>query len=319
MTRALRLTARAAILIALVLPAGDRPAAQTAASAPQQAAAFVCPMHPDVRSTAPGKCSICGMALINADPLAAREYLMDIRTAPTAVLPGQPFRLLLTVRDPDSKSVVALFDEVHEKRFHLFVISQDLDHYAHVHPEQQLDGSWALDVAVPEAGYYKIYGDFLPTGGTPQVIARALVTAGFTGDLASSGATLTPDRSLRKTVGSMSVALELPSNSLVAGREEKFVYHITDASTGVPVNDIEPYLGAWGHSLVMSEDTSHFVHAHPIELLPEEGMPAQGGPTLTFKALLPAPGRYRIWTQIQRGGEVETAVFTVAAASPTAQ
>ncbi len=36
-------------------PPGPGPAAQ--------AAAYVCPMHPQVTSNAPGNCSICGMAL----------------------------------------------------------------------------------------------------------------------------------------------------------------------------------------------------------------------------------------------------------------
>lgn len=44
----------------------------------------------------------------------------------------------------------------------------------------------------------------------------------------------------------------------------------------------------------------------------------EGGPDLTFDALLPKPGRYRIWTQFQRGGEVSTASFTVEAAAAPA-
>ena len=96
------------------------------------------------------------------------------------------------------------------------------------------------------------------------------------------------------------MALELPPAGLVAGREETFVYRIADARTGDPVTDIEPYLGAWGHSVIMSEDTSSLVHAHPVELLPENNRIAGGGPALTFKALMPKPGTYRVWTQLKR-------------------
>ena len=230
--------------------------------------------------------------------------------------PGRPVRMTLTVRDVDTNAIVRDFTVVHEKRFHLFVLSQDLTHYEHVHPDPQPDGSFALDVTLPEAGSYRLFADFLPEGGTPQVISHTLATQGSTGHPFST-ARLVPDTELRKTVGSMAVQLTLPAGGLAAGREERFAYQVTDARTGQPVRDIEPYLGAWGHSLIMSEDLEHYVHAHPLESGTDQPG-AQGGPSLTFKATLPQAGRYRIWTQIKRGGEVSTAVFTVsAAASPS--
>jgi hypothetical protein len=278
--------------------------------------AYVCPMHSDIRTADPGTCRRCGMVLVPIDPLDVREYILDVETTPSPVVHGRPFQLRLSVRDPDTRDVVRDFAVVHEKRFHLFVISQDLEHYDHVHPQQQMDGTWTLDVTVPRAGFYKLYADFLPDGGTPQIIPRPLVTGGYAGDLASAGAHLVPDRDLVRTVASMQVELTLPHGGLKAGREEKLFYTLTDAATGAPVTDVEPYLGAWGHSLVMSEDAQQFIHAHPIETLPETAGTG-GGPRLTFKALLPKPGNYRVWTQIKRRGEVSTAMFTVAAASPS--
>lgn len=276
---------------------------------------FYCPMHPDIRSTAAGTCSRCGMKLVPGDPLDAREYLVDMMATPTAVRPGSHVRLTFTVRHPDTRAVVHNFATVHEKQFHLFVVSHDLDYYDHVHPDMQADGSWTIDVTVPKAGYYKLFSDFLPIGGTPQVVPRLLV-AGDPGDLAAARAHLPSDDGLEKTAGSMDVALSLPADGLVAGRDEKLHYHIVDAKTGQPVTNLEPYLAAYGHTLVLSEDTMEYVHAHPVELLPEKIDTAAGGPDLTFKALLPKPGRYRLWTQLKRGGVITTARFTVTAASP---
>lgn len=313
-----RIVLQTALILALAIT-GVTAHLEMAASTPNQAIQLpthVCPMHPDVRTAGPGKCARCGMVLVPIDPLDVRDYRLEVKTTPSPIAAGHPFKLRLVVRDPDTKEVVREFATVHEKRFHLFVLSQDLEHYDHVHPEQQADGSWTLDTSVPRQGFYKLYADFLPDGGTPQVIPRSLVTGGFTADLATSGARLTPDRQLTKTFGRMRVQLTLPAAGLAAGREEKFTYSLSDASTGAPISDVEPYLGAWGHSLVMSEDTEHFVHAHPLEALPEKGE-SGGGPQLTFKALLPKPGNYRVWTQIKRGGEVTTAVFTIAAPSST--
>lgn len=299
------------VLLALVLSA---PAATIRAQAPT----YFCPMHAHVRLHGPGPCPLCRMPLVPADALDVRDYRLEMTAAPQPPVAGQPFRLRLAVRHPDTGDLVRDFAIVHERPYHLFVISHDLEHYAHVHPEPENDGAFALDVTLPRAGYYKVFSDFLPAGGTPQVIGRSLATRGFSGDLASTAARLVPDRILTKAAGGVSLELQLPGDGLMAGRDEKFVHRLTDASTGAPVRDLEPYLGAWGHSLIMSEDTLSVVHAHPIELLPE-GATTGGGPTLTFMGLLPKAGRYRIWTQIKRRGEVFTVQFTVAVASSTAR
>jgi hypothetical protein len=262
-------------------------------------------MHPDVRSTAGGTCSICSMTLVPAAAGDAPVYDLDVRTGEEPVVPGRPFTLELTVREPETGTIIERFAEVHERQFHLFVISEDLEFYSHVHPSQRQDGSWALDLTLPKRGRYRVFADFRPVGGAPQVIARPLMTDGTAPDTMMP-VKLTPDRELRQRAGGMTVALELPGGRPVAGTEQKFSYRLTDAATGAPVRDLEPYLGAWGHSLLLSEDMTQFVHAHPVESLA-----AGGGPALTFKAVLPAPGTYRIWTQLKRRGELATAVFTV--------
>jgi hypothetical protein len=294
-----------AVAAGTTAPAG----AQTA-----EQAVYVCPMHPEIAATAPGVCPKCGMALVKSDPLDA-DYAISVEAIPPAPRAVEKVRLRFTVTHPTSGALVRDFAVVHEKPFHLFVVSQNLQDYQHVHPEPQPDGSLAVDLSLARPGYYKLYADFLPLGGRPQVLPEVLVTADTASDLASSGARLVPD-TRPKTSGSVTARLDLPTAGLVAGRDEKLVFHVTDAATGAGVNDLQPYLGAFGHTLVMSEDTLHYVHAHPTEALPEGVAEPRGGPDLTFKALLPRPGRYRIWTQLKRAGVVSTVSFTVEAASP---
>lgn len=276
-----------------------------------QAGVLACPMHPDIRSRTAGTCRVCGMTLVPVESAAAAEYDVEIAT-PRGITAGRPFELRLVVRDRRTRAVVQDFAVVHEKRFHMFVIGTDLAHYDHIHPEQQADGSWTVDVTLPRSGRYRIYSDFLPAGGTPQVDNQPLVTSDVDVDDGSfAEGRLVPDRRLNHVVGNLSVTLELPAGKLLAGREETFVYTLADARTGRPVDDVEPYLGAWGHSLAVSENMSTVVHAHPVEHVPASRPTAFGGPTLTFKAALPVAGMYRIWTQIKRRGEISTAVFTV--------
>ena len=81
-------------------------------------------------------------------------------------------------------------------------------------------------------------------------------------------------------------------------------FSFTDALTGRPVTDLEPYLGAPAHMLVVRADLADAIHAHPEEV-------ATGGPTVSFHPLLPAEGAYKVWIQVQRRGRVITVPFVL--------
>jgi hypothetical protein len=274
------------------------------------AAIYFCPMHPEIIDKVASVCSRCGMKLVPGDPWNEREYLLDVRVDPPAPRPGTRVRFRIMVLHPDSKAPIRDFAIVHDKRFHLFMVSQDLEDFAHIHPDQEGDGSWTIEHSLARPGYYRMYADFLPVGGTPQVLARTLATSAHDGDLSKGVPRLSPDRNMVKSADGTTVNLAvLPSSEIVAGRTVKLQYHLT--RNGTPVTDLEPYLAAWGHTLVLSEDGLEYVHAHPIEYLRADATDVRGGPTVTFDATFPKPGRYRLWTQFKRHGAVSTVSFTV--------
>jgi hypothetical protein len=286
-------------------------AAAQQSSAPPGTTAWFCPMHPEVTAAeAGGRCRKCGMALVAGDPFDTREYSLEVTTAPAAVKAGVPVTLHLTVRHPGTNAVITGYEVVHEKRFHLFVVSRDMEFFQHIHPEQLPDGTWTIQVTLPKPGDYQILSDFLPTGGSPQFIGRTLETVDFAGDLESEIPHLRPDVDVTKTVGSVTAHVDLEPSTLVEGQFGHLAFTLTDAKTGRPITDLQPYLGAFGHALILSEDMRDYVHSHPFEDL--DGV-AKGfsGPTVTFEAYMPKAGRYRAWSQFQRNGEVVTIPFTI--------
>lgn len=272
--------------------------------------AFFCPMHPEVTAADGGRCRKCGMALVAGDPYDTREYDVEFSTAPRAVKAGVPITIVLTVRHPGSGVSIRNFEVVHEKRYHLFVVSRDMEVFEHIHPEQQPDGRWAIEMTLPKPGYYQLLSDFLPTGGSPQFIGRTLVTTGFAGDLQSQAAQLEPDTVSSKTVGSITAHVQLEPSILVAGQYGHLAFTLTDAATGTPVTDLQPYLGAFGHMLILSEDMRDYVHSHPFESPDSDIAKGFGGPDVTFEGYLPRAGRYRAWSQFLRKGVVITVPFT---------
>ena len=90
---------------------------------------FQCPMDPDVRSNIEGVCPRCGMKLRAGIPEPI-EFPMDLKITPS----GVKVQLEFSVLDPENSKLIQHFQIVHEKLFHMFVISHDLRFFVHDHP-----------------------------------------------------------------------------------------------------------------------------------------------------------------------------------------
>jgi Heavy metal binding domain len=253
---------------------------------------FFCPMDLDVRSNTPGSCPRCGMALVAGLP-EPRDYDLDLQLTPRIPRAGETTTLRFTIRDPWEGHVVSDFEIMHEKLIHTFVVSQDLEYFAHVHPTQTSDGSFLLDVDFPQPGLYQVLGDFYPVGGTPQLVTHSVIVPG--GEL--EPATLEPDYT--RPVEAENITVRLVTNPAVplAGQEAELYFTIT------PEEGLEKYIGAWGHMLAVSDDMIDTIHGHPFI--------ADGSGEMLFHLLFPRARTYRVWVQFQRNGVVNTVQFDI--------
>ncbi len=261
----------------------------------QQAIEFTCPMDRDVRSATPGKCPRCGMTLV-ADLPEPIEYPVELRVTPARIPSGAPISLEFRVSDPATGAPVKRFEVVHEKLFHLFVVSQDLAYFAHVHPAMGGDGVFRLETTLPKAGTYRLLADFYPTGGTPQLTPKTITTAGYTAPLEAGIPKLAADLAAKRGEN-LTAELRLDPPEPIAGKKTMLFVHLT------PADGLEPYIGAWAHLLAVSWDMVDTIHDHPFI--------ADGGPEMQFNLFFPREGAYRVWIQFQRQGVVNTVAFTI--------
>jgi len=253
-------------------------------------AQFYCPMHPDQQSDVPAACGICAMRMVKMPPARFDTYPVDLRVTSTT----GGVRLRLAVRDPRTRATVRRFTLVHERPLHLFLVGDGLEFFAHEHPLQQPDGVFMIDVALAKPGPYMAIAEFLPEGGTPQTFQQMFTT----GEAFTSPPVL-PIDTAAKTVDGTRVSID--ASQVKAGESRPLVVRIDDASSGAAVTDLQPYLGAAAHLLVVPVDLTEAVHGHPDEQFREPG--------ITFTPLLPRAGRYKAWVQFQRAGRVSTASF----------
>jgi hypothetical protein len=109
------------------------------------------------------------------DPI---EYHLDLTVNPRPLRAGQKAQLQFEIHDPWKLRPVTNFQVVHERLFHLFVVSQDLQVFVHDHPTLGPDGRFYYDYTFPKGGMYRLLGDFFPDGATPQLISKTVFVSG---------------------------------------------------------------------------------------------------------------------------------------------
>jgi hypothetical protein len=220
------------------------------------------------------------------------EYPLELGVTPRAPKAGHPVDLTFQVKDPRTGAPVTRFETVHEKLFHMFIVSQDLDYFVHEHPAALTNGKFRYDGRLPKPSMYRVLADFCPTGGTPQLTVKTIFTRGATLQPPHLSADLSP-----KHTENMDVELVTEPAEPLAGFKTMLFFRVK------PADGIEQYLGAWGHMLAASDDLIDLIHTHPFL--------ADGRPQIQFNVIFPRARMYRLWVQFQRKGVVNTAVFTI--------
>jgi P-type Cu+ transporter len=268
-----------------------------------------------VQSTGmPMRPAMSEMMTAEIPPTEAHDVGLDVQLdVPDTTRAGVPTRVTATVVDAESGEPVSDLNRSHEAWMHLIATREDLGSFAHVHPEPTgSPGELAVDITFPTGGTYIVNTEFRQRGEMNDVHQRQLVTVTGTApdpvQLAAGPRTTVVD----------GVQIELGGDAVVGERSDVH-FAFTDATTGEPIDDLQPFLAAAGHVVVMRADGATFAHEH-AEVEDEDGRPIFAtpgqdfGPELDVHAEFDTPGIYQIWGQFRlANGDVITVPFTVEA------
>lgn len=165
---------------------------------------------------------------------------------------------------------------------HLIVVRRDLRRFQHLHPTQDASGTWSARVTLPDAGVYQAVADF-QSAGSRRTVAVDLFAAGRFEPLAL------PAQATTASADGYDVAL----------REDAGRLRFTVSRDGTPVGDLQPYLGAQGHLVMLRAGDLAYQHVHPLATQ-----------ALAFDSAGAAPGRYRLFLQFRHEDRVHTVAFT---------
>jgi hypothetical protein len=186
------------------------------------------------------------------------------------------------------------FEYVHERPIHFLIVSSGLADFDHIHPELVAGDGYEVAHTFAHGGAYRLWADFSLPGEAPRVESWDVIVDGPLGKgQTPAGTSLRAELIARKP---LRTGEDIPITLKLSGADEK----------------LEPYLGAWAHVIIVSEDLSSFAHAHPIDATPAAIHTHVLGPTpseINIVTSFPRPGLYKLWAQFQWSGQVVTLPF----------
>ncbi|HEX5218073.1 MAG TPA: hypothetical protein VFZ59_00775 [Verrucomicrobiae bacterium] len=225
----------------------------------------------------------------------------------------------------------------HGQLMHLFLIRQQGDAFAHLHPARDSkSGTFSTHLPALPAGEYQLYADITHESGFSQTLTNLLKLSAATGG--SSEIFASPDDSLTLAAPQSLSKTNLPGGFVLtptfsppfsANKEITLAFNlVTDAGAPAPV---EPYLGMYGHLVIQHADGTVFTHLHPLGsismasqrrfaerehagYLANQSLDLLCSPAstaLSFPYAFPKPGPYRLWLQTKLQGQIRTVAYQV--------
>jgi hypothetical protein len=277
------------------------PPAPTAAAGHGDHGAASAPPHDDT-GAAPHQHNADGTVTQVAGTGAAAESVggLAVTSAGLTLVPetgllkagqSQPYRFRITTAGGAPITTYAI---VHDKPLHFVVVRRDLTGFQHLHPVMAPDGTWSIDLSLAAPGSYRAIADFTAVVGGQQTPATLGVDLTVAGDYRPVAL---PVPVPQATTDGFTISYE---GTPQTGASQPLLMTVTGPD-GKPAK-LEPYLGAFGHLVVLREGDVGYVHVHP------EPQPVED--SVKFWLAAPGPGRYRMFFDFQVAGKVHTAAFT---------
>lgn len=254
---------------------------------------YTCPMHPEVIGSKGDKCPKCGMILIPANEDNAGLYEVKVDTDPSNPEAGSPTNLCIAITE---KGRSVQLEVVHEMKMHLLIVNEELTWFDHIHPEEQPDGTYHISETFPAAGNYLLFIDYKPADSAQKVFMKKIEVTG--------NMSVLPQRletKLASIVNGYTVFL-LNGDDLTTTDVQSLQFSIVKDCRMLQAKDLQLYLGANAHIVMISKADYDFLHIHPVF---DDSFP------IYAETIIKKAGLYRMWVQFKIEEVIHTADFTV--------
>jgi hypothetical protein len=175
----------------------------------------------------------------------------------------------------------------HDRIIHVIGVRDDLGEFFHIHPEKVSPGMWVVAHTFTHGGTYKIWSD-VKYHTTSYAFGQPLLTvSGSMGDAQEN-------RAVKDRVVASGYEVTLShTEPLIVGKTNVLQFAIRDSAGNLVKT--ERFLGAPMHMVLIKDDLSVYLHAHP-----EDGHAvAPTDPIVRFRQLFTQPGLYKLFAQFR--------------------
>ena len=242
-----------------------------------------------------------------------------VHTAPyDPPVAGQLTQVFVNIFNTSSGEPVSDLDVVHDRRLHMFIISEDFEEFVHTHPDdyelglnESDRGSYFVFYSFPKVGKYLIVADYT-VGGRNAVKSFPITAYSEGGTYSSEMAKPVFDYSKSGNFDGYDIYLESPAE-VESGKEVNLDYRIERGGDGV--TDLQNLLGSAMHVVVVKSDMTNVSHTHayvPSHTLHVGSMPQRySGPVVPVRYTFPSGGDYVVFSQFMHDDRVVTTRFFV--------
>jgi hypothetical protein len=238
---------------------------------------------------------------------------------PTGTIhPGKPTTLSFDIKLPDGKTLTQYrTGPGPHTGVHLIIVRDDLAYIVHQHPPIPPSGILHQTVTFPAPGPYHVLVDVYPNvpGMAPNFqLYRNVDVAG-----AYHPKSLPPFQAHQVVAG---IHFEMQPHAPLHAIQASFLHLKVSDSHGKPVHFV-PWFGALAHAIFFQKGSLNYFHTHVCAPDAPNCGSLSGVPTsrisgtstapgkLTLGVLLPVPGTWRLFVQLNIHGRVVTAPFTL--------
>jgi hypothetical protein len=252
------------------------------------------------------------MTMPTGDGTVAQAGDMTLKPmSSTSLAAGRPVDFSFQI-SKDRKPFMDFVEDM-TKLMHFYAVRSDLTGYQHLHPTMAADGTWNIQLAAMEPGTWRFYTAFTANSGgnhTQYILGQEVSVEG-----SMTPRPLPPPATTAQTDG---YTLTMADGKITSDMYKAQSLKVNITKDGMAVMDIEPYLGARAHLTAIRSGDMVFAHMHPQDM--EMGSPSQtvgmvlraaDEPTLTFEAMFPKDGDWRLFLQFQTMGMLHLAEFTL--------
>lgn len=200
---------------------------------------------------------------------------------------------------------------------HFIIVRKDLQYFQHIHPSFNVaSGEFEIPVTFAADGEYRAFADFTPSmsqvGSDGEKLPVTVYEDIKVGNLSNYKPLSVGSTERIKTYGDYQVTIMPNSSVIVSENNQSFAFEIRKG--GQLVTNLETYLGALGHTVVLREGDLQFIHAHATQKVTD---PQTG--KVNFAITFPETGNYKLFSQFQHQGSVLTTDFVISVALNTNQ